>query len=55
MTSETLGDALLALVAAAGAAGVDPEAALRATARRYAAQVRDAEESQRRESGPGPG
>jgi XTP/dITP diphosphohydrolase len=55
MTTETLGDALLTLVAAAGAAGVDPEAALRGTARRYAAQVRAAEEAQRRESGAGPG
>jgi XTP/dITP diphosphohydrolase len=51
ITEASVGDALLALVAAAVAAGVDPETALRATARRYAADVRQAE-GRRRESGP---
>ncbi len=45
LTEETVGAALLALVVAAAEAGVEPEAALRAAARRYADQVR------RRESG----
>ena len=43
-SSDSVGAELLALVAAASAAGVDAEAALRATARSYAAQVRSAEE-----------
>jgi XTP/dITP diphosphohydrolase len=42
-TDESVGAALLALVATASAAGVDPEAALRAVARRLAAQVRQRE------------
>jgi XTP/dITP diphosphohydrolase len=40
-----VGERLFALVAEARAAGVDPEAALRATARRYAQAVRAAEQS----------
>jgi len=41
--ADILGDQLLALVAAARAAGLDAEAALRAAARRFADRVRDAE------------
>jgi XTP/dITP diphosphohydrolase len=41
--SDDIGERLLVLVAEARAAGVDPEAALRAAARRYAAAVRLAE------------
>jgi XTP/dITP diphosphohydrolase len=41
-----VGDLLLAVVARAQADGIDPEAALRAAARRYAARVRAAEQAQ---------
>ncbi len=41
--SDDIGERLLVLVAEARAAGVDPETALRAAARRYAAAVRAAE------------
>jgi XTP/dITP diphosphohydrolase len=41
-----VGDLLLAVVAQAQADGIDPEAALRAAARRYAARVRAAEQAQ---------
>ena len=41
--SDDIGERLLMLVAEARAAGVDPETALRAAARRYAAAVRAAE------------
>jgi XTP/dITP diphosphohydrolase len=41
-TEDEVGELLLAVVAAAGA-GVDPEAALRAAARRYAEAVRATE------------
>ena len=43
MTDDAVGAALLALVVAATQAGVDPEGALRAAARRYAEQVRQRE------------
>jgi len=40
---ESIGDVLLAVVAAARASGVDAETALRSAARRYRARVIDAE------------
>jgi XTP/dITP diphosphohydrolase len=45
--SEDIGERLLALVAEARAAGVDPEAALQVAARRYADVVRSAEAASR--------
>lgn len=49
----TLGDHLLAEAAAAQAAGIDPEAALRHAARRYRAALRQAE-AESRGTAPGP-
>ncbi|MDI5972948.1 nucleoside triphosphate pyrophosphohydrolase [Streptomyces sp. SL13] len=46
-TATDPGDRLLALAAAAEAAGTDPEAALRAAARRYRAALRAAEDARR--------
>jgi XTP/dITP diphosphohydrolase len=43
LDGERLGDALMTLVARAGAAGLDPELALRAAARRFADSVRERE------------
>jgi XTP/dITP diphosphohydrolase len=45
LDDEQVGAALLALVARARAAGVDPEAALRAASRRYAERLQEAERS----------
>ncbi len=45
-TADDVGAALMAVVAAAGSIGVDPEQALRDAARRFAAQIRDAERPQ---------
>lgn len=45
LTQEELGDVLLVLVDRARRDGLDPEAALRASARRYAAEVRSLEAS----------
>jgi XTP/dITP diphosphohydrolase len=41
--ADRVGDRLLALAAAAQAAGIDPETALRAAARRYREAIREAE------------
>jgi XTP/dITP diphosphohydrolase len=43
LDGERLGDALMTLVARAGAAGLDPELELRAAARRFADLVRERE------------
>jgi XTP/dITP diphosphohydrolase len=43
VTDETIGDLLLAVVALARKSGIDAETALRAAARRYRAQVQEAE------------
>ncbi|KWW99112.1 Nucleoside triphosphate pyrophosphohydrolase MazG [Carbonactinospora thermoautotrophica] len=45
VTDESLGDLLLAVVALARRHGIDPEAALRAAARRYRARVIEAEQA----------
>jgi XTP/dITP diphosphohydrolase len=47
---DAVGDRLLALVAEAVRAGVDPELALRASARGYAEQIRQHEQAQRADS-----
>jgi XTP/dITP diphosphohydrolase len=44
LTGEHLGAELMALVARAGEAGLDPELELRSAARRFASEVRDAEQ-----------
>ncbi len=51
VTDESLGDLLLAVVALARQHGIDPEAALRAAARRYRARVIEAESSPSRPEG----
>jgi XTP/dITP diphosphohydrolase len=54
-TSEALGDVLFALVAAAHAAGIDPEQALRARVRQEMDAVRSQEEQASREESPSRG
>jgi XTP/dITP diphosphohydrolase len=54
-TSEALGDVLFAIVAAAHAAGIDPEQALRARVRQEMEAVRSQEEQASREESPSRG